>query len=583
LSFWQTSMQRNRGNASRDLEREPAVGINLDAELRRSYEALERLSAEHVQRLDRAKSDLQNETKRRKNAEARFTAISESVAYGAWVYRADGTAELVSASYLMMLGETLEKLQECAWYSFIYPSDQERVGTLWKEVTAAKAPWNCEFRVKGSDGEVRHILSRGAPLSGGGTGEPIYAGIQLDVTDRVILRDELIQAKSQLEAQVECKTLELTKANRQLLMDLADRLKTESALRDRESQLRAIYENALDSMIVLDDGRRVMEANEAAQQLFGTGLEKLREMRWDDLIPVERLAGIEERWRAFLVGGMKRGDVDVRRADGQQRLVTFSSRANILPGRHLVMLRDITEQREAEDSLRMLSHRLMHLQDEERRRIARELHDSTGQSLAAMQMYLDTIRATAGAMTPKARRALEEATNTCKSCTTDIRTISYLLHPPLLDELGLLPALEWYVAGFRERSGIRISEEIEQPERPLSRDLNTALFRIIQEALTNIRKHAESSKATIRLRVEKSVLILEIKDNGKGFEAERIGRSRQGVNGLGVGITGMRERVRQLGGTLEIMKENPGTLVRAKFPTMEVENGNTQGVGSGRS
>ena len=397
------------------------------------------------------------------------------------------------------------------------------------------------------------------------------------------LEKELVQAKSELEAQVDGKTEELRKANRQLVMDLADRLKTESALRDSESQLRAIYENALDSMIVLDDARRVIEANESAQQLFAMSPESLRQVEWDDLIPVERQVGIEEWWRAFLTGGVKRGEMDVRRADGQQRLVAFSSRANILPGRHLVTLRDITEQREAEDSLRMLSHRLMHLQDEERRRIARELHDSTGQSLAAMQMYLDAISATARSMTPKARKALEDAIKMCKSCTTDIRTISYLLHPPLLDELGLLPALEWYVAGFRERSGIDIAEEIGELELPLSQDLNTALFRIIQEALTNIRKHAESSKATIRLRCEDSTLILEIKDSGKGFEAERIGKRRQGVNGLGVGITGMRERVRQLGGTLEITKENPGTLVRAKFPIREVEDGDTQGVSSGRS
>ena len=575
MRFSQTTTQKNRARAPQDPGRESAVGMTVDAELRRSYQALEKEIAEHVQRLDRANGSLQNEMERRKNAEAKFQAISESVAYGAWVYRADGTAELLSTSYLVMLGETLEKLQERPWYSFIHPSDQERAATLWKEVTTAKAPWTCEFRVQGNNGEVRHILSRGAPLSKNESAEPVYAGIQLDVTDRARLRDELVQAKSELEAQVESKTQELKKANRQLVMDLADRLKTESALRDSESQLRAIYENALDSMIVLDDGRMVTEANESAQQLFAMSLESMRRVRWDELIPAERQAGIEERWRAFLTNGVKRGEMEVRRADGQQRLVAYSSRANILPGRHLVTLRDITEQRDAEDSLRMLSHRLMHLQDEERRRIARELHDSTGQSLAAMHMYLDTIRGSAGSMTPKAQKALEEATKTCQSCTADLRTISYLLHPPLLDELGLLPALEWYVAGFRERSGIDIGEEIGELGLPLSRDLNTALFRIIQEALTNIHKHAESSKATIRLRCENSTLILEILDNGKGFEGERIGKRRQGVNGLGVGITGMRERVRQLGGTLEIAKKSPGTLVRAKFPIMEVEDGNT--------
>ena len=355
-------------------------------------------------------------------------------------------------------------------------------------------------------------------------------------------------------------------------MDLAD-LKVELALRESESELRAIYENALDSMIVLDDERRILGANGSAQQLFDMSLAQMTKLRWDDLIPPNQLPGKEERWAAFLHGGTKRGELDVQRADGCQRIVAFSSRANIVPGKHLFTLRDITDHREAEDSLRFLSHRLIQLQDSERRRIARELHDSTGQSLAALQMHLETVRQASAQLPEKARKALDEAANTCQTCTTDIRTISYLLHPPLLDDVGLMPALEWYVSGFSERSGIHVTREVNPPETPLSKDLNTALFRIIQEALTNIHKHSESKEAKIRLCQTDGQLVLEISDKGKGLDPVRVLGRRRGVHGLGVGITGMRERVRQLGGTLEITAANPGTLVRATFSLKEEEHG----------
>jgi two-component system, NarL family, sensor kinase len=239
-------------------------------------------------------------------------------------------------------------------------------------------------------------------------------------------------------------------------------------------------------------------------------------------------------------------------------------------------LRDVTEHREAEDSLRLLSQRLIRLQDDERRRIARELHDSTGQHLAALGMHLNAIAAAGEDLPPKIRNSATEAVEICRSCSADIRTISYLLHPPLLDEVGLLPALEWYVSGFSDRSGIIVKREIGKPSEPFPKDLNTSLFRIIQEALANIHKHADSKEARVRLHCTDGQIVLEISDSGTGIDPARLRNGRNGARGLGVGITGMRERVRQLGGTLEIEPANPGTLIRATFPIMEESNdGNT--------
>jgi PAS domain S-box-containing protein len=557
-----------------ELEVDLRRGREAEAELQHPYHSFEERIAQHANELARANEELEREMSRCRSAEARFSAISESVPYGAWVYNLDGTAIQVSQSYLELTGATSETAKHNPWFNLIHREDRKRVDDLWKVTVASGSVWDCEFRVQRADGEVRQLLSRGVPLDDPNSKVASYAGFQLDVTDRVKLRDELVRLKGELEAQVREKTEELREANRQLLLDLAERTKAELALRDSEGQLRAMFENALDAMVLMRSDRKILDANESALQLFEYSHSELQKLRWDDLLPPERLQGLEARWKAFLEGGTKRGEVDIKRRGGNSRLVAFSSRANILPGRHLITLKDITDQREAEDSLRMLSHRLIRLQDDERRRIARELHDSTGQCLAAMRMHLDAIAEAAPGLPQKAQKSLDNAVTICRSCTADVRTISYLLHPPLLDEVGLMPALEWYVSGFSERSGITVSKEILEPSQALSRELNTALFRIIQEALANIHKHADSKEAKIRLYGNNKLVILEISDSGKGIDPARLQNCRNGVKGLGVGITGMRERVRQLGGTLEIEPVSPGTLVRATLPIMEENYGN---------
>lgn len=343
---------------------------------------------------------------------------------------------------------------------------------------------------------------------------------------------------------------------------------------ERKALLRAVFQNTLDAMIVIDDSRRILDANPPAMEMFAKSREELIGARWDDLIPPSRRAGLEERWEAFLQEGFSRGETLIRRRDGSKRMAAYSSRGNILPGRHLVCLRDISEQKEAEQALRDLSQRLIKLQDQERRRIARELHDSIGQCLAAIRMNLDVVEKEAAALSPKAAKALRDCLALAQTCASDVRTISYLLHPPLLDEIGLAPAVRWFVEGFQERSGICVEVDISANWPELGEDLNTALFRILQEALTNIHRHAGSTTARVRLDCSDRQVLLEISDGGKGIPPERLGAFESGMKGLGVGIAGMRERVRQLGGQMRIRRGEPGTIITAEFP-MEVHDGNT--------
>jgi signal transduction histidine kinase len=229
--------------------------------------------------------------------------------------------------------------------------------------------------------------------------------------------------------------------------------------------------------------------------------------------------------------------------------------------------RRIAEELDASvNQLRALAGRLMHAQDDERRRIAQMLHETTAQDLAALKMHLARLNRTASPLRATDREALTESIALAEQAITEIRTLSYLLHPPFLDEAGLVSALRWYAAGFAQRSGIKVDLELpEQFERP-ALDTETALFRIVQESLINIHRHAGSETARIRLQGDAEALVLEIADRGHGIPQAALTHIMSGGGGVGVGIAGMHERIEQLGGSLEITSDEHGTIVRTRVP-----------------
>jgi signal transduction histidine kinase len=216
------------------------------------------------------------------------------------------------------------------------------------------------------------------------------------------------------------------------------------------------------------------------------------------------------------------------------------------------------------ESLRELSARFLQLQDEERRRIARELHDSVGQMLAALGMNLDVVSTDLERLT-KVAKAVTDSAVLVQELSQEVRTISHLLHPPLLDEAGLASALRWYIDGYSQRSQIQVDLEFPEDFGRLSREAETAIFRTVQECLTNVHRHSESRTATIRVAAAENDVRVEVEDRGKGIPPER--QFEKGAAGIpGVGIRGMRERLRQLGGSLEIHSNGEGTLVVARLP-----------------
>src|SRR5882724_5095266 len=307
--------------------------------------------------------------------------------------------------------------------------------------------------------------------------------------------------------------------------------------------------------------------NKGAERLYGWTKDEAIGKSPRELFQVEFPSTFEEVVKASREGGWE-GEIVQTKRDGTK--ITVASRwTTLLDAQNnavgwLTINTDITRRRVAEESARQLSAHLLKIQDDERRRIARELHDSAGQILAALAMNLDRIHSSAK-LNPEQTRLLSDSDALVKDATKELRTISHLLHPPLLDEVGLPSALRWYVDGFAKRSGINTMLELAADFGRLPPDFEIAVFRIVQESLTNIHRHSGSPSAEVRLMRANGEVRLEVLDRGKGMPIEK--QQSLAANGpLGVGLRGMRERVTQLGGILDVRTSDSGTIVTAILP-----------------
>jgi PAS domain S-box-containing protein len=238
----------------------------------------------------------------------------------------------------------------------------------------------------------------------------------------------------------------------------------------------------------------------------------------------------------------------------------------------MTITEDVTDRIRSEQELVQLTVRLFDIQDQERRRIARELHDGTAQNLFAISMNLQKM-SQLDFSNDEFAQMVAECQSLGEQSLKEIRTLSYLLHPPLLDHTGLVSALQWYVEGFTKRSGIFV-DVFAEPIGRLPSDIEMALFRVVQEALSNVHRHSTSDTASIRLEHRNGDIVLQIKDRGKGLAIDDHGPDTNGAVSLGVGIPGMKQRLRQLGGTLDISSNQTGTTVSAVVPIeKEVDHG----------
>jgi len=232
------------------------------------------------------------------------------------------------------------------------------------------------------------------------------------------------------------------------------------------------------------------------------------------------------------------------------------------------IVQDVTPLKRAENAIRWLSGRLLQMRDDERRRLARDLHDSLGQILSAIKMNLSYLARDTSPLDERGRNAVIESRELIDSCIKEVRTLSHLLHPPMLDEVGLLPAIRWFVTGFSQRSGIDVKLDLPATLQRFPIELEIAIFRVVQEGLTNVHRHSGSPTAIVSLGVEDSQVHLKVIDHGRGIPSQALA-ARQQDSSIGIGLPGMRERTRQLGGKMEIDSSGEGTAIHVTLPLGE--------------
>jgi two-component system sensor histidine kinase UhpB len=370
-----------------------------------------------------------------------------------------------------------------------------------------------------------------------------------------------------------------------------ERKRGEEALRESEERLRLAMAAANEAIWELDPASGAARWNETYSKNFGRSPETGSSSQWwvERLHPedVDRVTTSQER----ALGGQ--GDSWVAeyrllRADGSwadihDRAVIerdSSGKATRVVGAML----DVTGLKCAEEALKQsnrklhqLSRDLLRAQDYERRRIARELHDSTAQLLAALKIDLSRLQEP-GLNPDRRKQALSEAIDLASACSAEIRTVTYLLHPPLLDEVGLTAGLQAYAQGFHQRTGIQVEIVVLPDFGRLSSELEVTLFRIVQEGLANVHKHSGSSSADIRLERDAREVRLVLQDRGRGLP-QALRTQATGFVRFGVGIMGMRERAEQLGGRLELASSDAGTRLTVTIPLVQTNEENANIVG----
>jgi len=363
--------------------------------------------------------------------------------------------------------------------------------------------------------------------------------------------------------------------------ETAEKLQISDSLQRRETELSDFLQNAAEGVQQIGPDQRILWANHSMLSLLGYAPDEYVNQNMADFyVDPEQF---HQFWQKLMEGEEVRDfSADFCCKDGSVKHVMIHSNGfwdNEKFQYTRCFIRDVTEQKRMEQALRAseaqlqsiveqrtsalrrLSVRILGLQDAERRRIARELHDSLGQYLTGLKIDMDMLR-----QRPYNDGLWSQTEELLSRCLSEVRTLSYLLHPPMMDEAGLSSAARWYLQGFGDRSGIKVNFETSDDLDRLPDGIEVALFRILQEALTNVHRHAAATETEVRILRDAEQVILEIKDNGHGMPEDVLTRFTQTGSSAGVGLTGIHERVRELGGCFRVDSGNKGTSLLITVP-----------------
>jgi PAS domain S-box-containing protein len=451
--------------------------------------------------------------------EERLRLIIDSIPIIVWRKLPDGSADFLNRNFREYTGLSLEQGLGWGWMMKAFHPD-DRLMEEWRTALAAEQPFEKEARLRRADGQYRWFLIRAVPLRNEQGNLLKWYGVTIDLEDRK-------RAESQSQTLLDAIPQQIWSGPSDGTLDYCnERWRSYVGL-----GLEELQGDGWQSMLHPDDRKRVLRAwHESVTK--GTPYEQ-----------EERHRGVDGTYRWFLARGLP-----FRDAEG--RIVRWYGTNT-----------DVEDRKRAEEELRQLSGQLLRLQDEERRRIARELHDSTGQDLVALATTLSQLQAFIPSSSRKSRKLASQCQALVDLCIREVRTLSYLLHPPMLDEAGLEDAIRHYAGGFTERTGIEVELNISPRVGRMKPDVELALFRVIQESLTNIQRHSGSPQAKIRIGRDPGKVTLEIGDKGSG-----ISGSGKMFYGVGVGIPSMHERVTLIGGQLDIKSSSNGTTVHVTIP-----------------
>ena len=455
-----------------------------------------------------------------KRAEDRARLIINTIPMMAWSVRADGAVDFVNQRWLDYTGLTLEEEIESPNRA-VHPEDLPRIMKKWLEDMAVGDSFEDELRLQRADGEYRWFLVRTDPLRDQQGNVVKWYGLSIDIEERK-------RAESQSWTLLDAIPQQIWSGTPDGRLDYCnERWRSYAGL-----ALEELQGNGWQSMLHPDDRDRVLKA---WQESVTNGTPYEQE---------ERHRRVDGKYRWFLARGVPLHDLE-------GRIVRWYGTNT-----------DIEDRKQAEEELRLLSGQLLLLQDEERRRIARDLHDSTGQDLVALSTTLSQFHASIPSSSRKLRKLASQCQALADQCIRDVRTLSYLLHPPMLDESGLDDAIRHYASGFTQRTGIDVQLEMSPRLGRMNPDVELALFRVVQESLTNIQRHSGSPLAKIRIERDFGKITLEISDKGTGISGRLRKRNGKLSFGVGVGIPSMHERVKLIGGKLDIESSSSGTTVR---------------------
>jgi len=402
-------------------------------------------------------------------------------------------------------------------------------------------------------------------MATGNPPDPSAAAVRRRAEDRLAARMSAHRPNAgwedkSVQHELEVHQIELEMQNEELLV-------AQDRLAELASRYTDLYDHAPVCYFSFDQRGVIAQANLAGARLLGIERGRIVGRRFGAFVAQADLP-VFNAFLGQVFAAQSQPRCELTLAVGNQQVFVLIT-ATLSPGvpECFAVVMDITDRKRADDALHDLSRRLLKAEDEERRRIAKELHDSTAQDLVAVMMTLDALRETLIERGDRGAQQLEDGIAVLEKSTNDLRTLSYLLHPPRLEETGLIGAIRHYAEGFGERTGIAMTLELPEDLGRLAEDVELILFRVTQECLGNIHRHTHSPTAGIRLARDDSAMMLEIRDTGCGFPASSVPSKDGSFPRLGVGIPAMRERLLQIGGRLEIESGPCGTTVRAILPT----------------